>query len=303
MYLLFGILILLFVLCFLCFHYKRKKICRKICHMNPKEKCRILNSLTQSFGYHYDDCSDLFISSLDAWQKNFGYCRLYDEAAPSMNMLFDCEPIYFNYQNRTWLIEFWKGQYGINVGAEVGIYHAASILNKPILPHTLFFAVPTSQMLPISYELTYKDGSSIFCASKVHWWLACFRMGIFCKPSDLRLKVSIAFPNEEMKRSYIKGLLETGYSADEIYIHYQTVTIYFTIPHSPQPMRSIRSRIANWQNKAWIRLYLFMTSPFLETADRLLFLYYFAPPLFRKIFTSRKKYRLLHKKTIQKQIP
>lgn len=300
MYLFIGILILFLILCFFFNYHRRKKIRKKICHMEPKEKCCILNSLIEPFGYCYDNCSDIFISTLDAWQKNFGYCRLYDEAAPSMNMIFDCEPIYFNYQNQTWLIEFWKGQYGINTGAEVGIYHAKSILKKYELSTALFSAVPESEMLPISYELTNKDGSAIFCVSKVHWWLASFRMGLFSNPSDLRLKVSIAFPDEEMKRSYINGLLEAGYPADEIYIHHQTVSIFFATPNSSQPIRHIRSRIATWQNKTFIKLYLFITKPFCHTADRLLYLYYFAPRLFRSIFNSRGKYRRIHKKTVQK---
>lgn len=267
--------------------------------MDMEEKCFIINSLTEPFGYFYDICSDLFISTLDAWQKNFGYCRLYDEAAPSMNMIIDCEPIYFDYQNKTWLIEFWKGQYGINTGAEVGIYRAKTKLKEQELSTTLFEAVPEAEMLPISYELIKRDGTTIFRASRVHWWLACFHMGLFSNPADLRLKVSIAFPDEDMKRSYISGLLQAGYCADEIHIRHQTVSIYFSAPKSPQPPRHIRSLFAQWQNRNFIKLYFFLTKPFCHTADRLLYLYYFAPALFRSVFSSRGKYRRIHKKTVQ----
>lgn len=300
MYLFFGILLLFLILCFFFNYFRRKKIRKKICHMDMEEKCFILNSLTEPFGYCYDMCSDLFSSTLDAWQKNFGYCRLYDETAPSMNMVFDCEPVYFNYNNRTWLIEFWKGQYGINTGAEVGIYHANSILKKYELPTALFFGVSESEMLPVSYELVNQDNDTVFRASKVHWWLACFRMGLLSNPSDLRLKVSISFADEEMKRSYINGLLNTGYSAEEIYVYHQTVSVCFSTPKSMQPLRRIRSAIANWQNRQFIRLYLSVTKPFCHTADRLLYLYYFAPGLFRSVFSSRGKYRRIYKKTVQK---
>lgn len=300
MYLFFELFILFLFLCFLFNYYRRKRIRKKICHMDMEEKCFIINSLAEPLGYFYDICSDLFISTLDAWQKNFGYCRLYDKAAPSMGMIFDCEPIYFNYQNKTWLIEFWKGQYGINTGAEVGIYHAKSTIKEQELSTTLFEAVPESEMLPIFYELTNRDDTTVLHASKVHWWLACFRMGLFTNPEDLRLKVSIAFPNEEMKRSYISGLLQTGYSADEIYIRHQTVSVYFSTPKSSQPLRHIRSRIAQWKSRSTIKLYLFITKPFCHTADRLLYLYYFAPRLFRSVFSSRGKYRRIHKKTVKR---
>lgn len=301
MYLFFGILILFLILCSLLNHYRQKRICKKIHCMTVEEKSSILNSITESFGYCYDICSDLFVTTLDAWQKNFGYCRLYDEAAASMNMVFDCEPIYFNYQNRTWLIEFWKGQYGINTGAEVGIYRADSILHAHELSSTLFFGVSEPEMLPVSYELIGKDGDTVFQYSKVHWWLGTFRMGLFSHPENLRLKISLTFPDEEMKRSYINSLLQVGYSVDEIYVCRQTVSIFFTSPKTAQPLRELRTRIAQWKNKKFIQFYHYFTKPFVHNADRLLYLYYFAPRLFRSVLSSRGKYRRIHKKTIKKQ--
>ena len=300
MYLFFGILILFLILCSLLSHYRKKYICKKIRCMTVEEKCFILNSITESFGYCYDICSDLFITTIDAWQKNFGYCRLYDEAATSMNMVFDYEPIYFDYQNRTWLIEFWKGQYGINTGAEVGIYCTDTILHERELSTTLFFGVAESEMLPISYELLDKENRTVFQYSQKHWWLGAFRMGLFSYPENLRLKISLTFPNEEMKRNYINGLLRTGYSVDEIYVCRQTVGVYFTSPKTTQPLRKLHARITQWKNKKFIQIYHHFTKPFIHNADRLIYLYYFAPPLFRGILSSRGKYRRIHKKTVKK---
>jgi len=45
---------------------------------------------------------------------------LYDEAAAPLGMIVDCEPIHFEYKGKRWLIQFWKGQYDLPTGAEVG---------------------------------------------------------------------------------------------------------------------------------------------------------------------------------------
>ena len=59
---------------------------------------------------------------------------------PRFQMVFDALPIYFDYRGRTWLIELWKGQYGINTGAELGIYHADKILSESEYKTALFTA-------------------------------------------------------------------------------------------------------------------------------------------------------------------
>ena len=58
------------------------------------EKCRLLKDLIEPFGYSYVLPQDIFTSRIDAWQRQFGYCRLYDEAAPHVNMILDCLPVY-----------------------------------------------------------------------------------------------------------------------------------------------------------------------------------------------------------------
>lgn len=82
-----------------------------------------LNNMLKTYGYSYDVKQDIFISNHDAWQRAMGYTRIFDEAAAPMSMIIDCEPIYFEYDNKRWLIEFWKGQYGMTTGCEIGVYY------------------------------------------------------------------------------------------------------------------------------------------------------------------------------------
>ena len=56
-------------------------------------------------------------------QRYFGYAYAYDAAALAMNAIIDCEPIFFDYAGKTWMIELWKGQYGLETGCEIGVYN------------------------------------------------------------------------------------------------------------------------------------------------------------------------------------
>ena len=111
MYLILFLIILFAIVCLILFHWKKKRIIRKICCLSMCDKCKFLNELVAPLGYEYDVGQDIFTSTTDAWQKYYGYTDFYDKAAALGSMIFDCQPVYFNYDNRTWLIEFWKGQY------------------------------------------------------------------------------------------------------------------------------------------------------------------------------------------------
>ena len=59
---------------------------------------------------------------MDPLQRSLGYAYGYDAAAIRMATIIDCEPIFFDYDNKHWMIELWKGQYGLETGCEVGVY-------------------------------------------------------------------------------------------------------------------------------------------------------------------------------------
>ena len=106
-----GILLVLLVIWLI---WRREKCKRKVKQMSEREKMILLNELTTPFGFAYEPGQDIFVSQIHAWQRKEGYEALFDNLASKFNMIMDCFPVYFDYRNRTWLIEFWKGQYGIN---------------------------------------------------------------------------------------------------------------------------------------------------------------------------------------------
>ena len=290
MYKLLSIFILIAILFLILNHCrKRKIICRVRC-MSLAEKCSLLNELAEPFGFCYDYRQDLFSTRTDAWQKDFGYGKLYDLAAPSMNMVLDTEPVYFNYQKKTWLIQFWKGQYGITAGAEMGIYHADTVIPPVLRGQTIFQAAEENEMLPMRIRLVHDCRRQLFCLSHIHWWLTGFLVGRCIPPSEMTAEYTITVPDMDMCGSFLTSLTELGYGWDEIELDGTTLHFIFSVPKSSESLLSPewRQRFVLWKDRLLCRIYLRFTCPFSTTADRLLYLYYYLPFAFRRTICPRK---------------
>lgn len=289
MYLIAGLFLALCVIFLLINRWQKRSIIRKVRCMDFSEKLRLLNKIIEPFGFSYDACENIFLSTIDAWQRHFGYRALFDRAASRFNMVFDCEPVYFDYDGRTWLIEFWKGQYGINTGAEIGIYHADKLLAPDQYASAQFDTVSEQEMLPLSMKLERRS-RRLFTCKGIHWWLAGFRMGTFTPPQELVMHVSLTFPDMAMMHSFLKSLQAMGYDSCNFCACDRTVSFAFTNPHTRRRgfLLNLRNELAQWQNQWFVRLYCRITHPFAGTVDRLLYLYYFLPFAFRRIVGIRR---------------
>lgn len=289
MYFLIGLLLILCVFFSIFCYFRRKKMIAKVCRMDQCEKICRLNKLLNPFGFRYVKGEDIITTTVDAWQREFGYCAFFDETAVHFQMVFDCEPIYFDYDGRTWLIEFWKGQYGLNTGGEVGIYRSDTLLNPGERRTAIFQSVPDSELFPISAEL-YKNGKKQFGLMRKHWWLTGFCVGQYSEPEELILQVSLTFPKEEMLQCFVESLRNLGYWDCDICIGCRTVFFQVKTPHSRQPRRFAPGK-GRWQqclNLMFCRIYQFVTSPFSCTLDKLLFLYFLLPDVCRHMLRFRR---------------
>lgn len=295
MYLFFGVFFLILLFFFCLNYWRRKKIIKKICAMSTEEKCCLLDELIEPFGFCYVSSQDIFTSRIDAPQREFGYCAFYDKAALSFHMVFDCLPVYFNYNGRTWLIEFWKGQYGINTGGEIGVYYTNDIIPESEWKNTIFHSVKNQDMAGLSFDL-FQKGMRIADVGARHWWLTAFSVGRFSSPSDLYMRAGITFPYHEMAEAFVEGLVNTGYCSDDICICHHTVTFPFTRSFAGYGcLRRFRIRLVQCINRFWCRVYLSVTRPFCLSLDKILYLYYYLPFAFRKILRI-KKYKKRKKK-------
>lgn len=294
---------LLFILFFLIFfHFRKRKIIRKICCMTIQEKCCLLNELTEPLGYCYDVSQDIFTSTTDAWQKKFGYGAIYDKFAPLFNMVMDCQPVYFNYEGKTWLIEFWKGQYGINTGCELGVYHADGIIPPSRRKSTIFSAADPHEYLDISVELL-RNGREIAVKKGRHWWQTIFSMGVFSHPEELFMKIHLCFPETGMRNAFVEGLVAAGYDPDSIFLSICSTDVSFTFGCSHERwslLKRIYCCFVQHLNRFYCWLYRFVTRPFTCTYDRLLYLYYYLPFAFRYMLRLRR-YKRRSKKCCRKK--
>lgn len=189
------------------------------------------------FEYHPDE--DIICSTLNNMQRSEGYCKGYDEAAVAINSIIDSEPIYFCYDGYEWMIELWKGQYGIETGCEIGVYYREqdkplSIAEKTILGK-LYGCVPDERMLDLRFALK-KEGQELFARDWMkHWWLTGFHWGIFSEPEQLTMTVGIHFPNRDMQQAFVhQGLESLGYTYRET--DESSVEFHFEKPLTPQPV-------------------------------------------------------------------
>jgi hypothetical protein len=196
-----------------------------------------LYKVIEESGYSYDPEQDIFYSNMNAWQRNMGYCRLYDEAAAPMGMIIDCEPIYFEYDSKRWLIELWKGQYDLTTGCEIGLYTTKEPnLNIPDVFKGPFFQCASDEERLYMEYYVMKNDEFLFSREDNHWWLTGFKLGEFSEPSELTMYLSITFKNGVMREAFVAGLLNAGYLEHEMDIDESTVKLKFDKTHTQQPI-------------------------------------------------------------------
>ena len=164
----------------------------------------------QALGYRYSNEGDgyYYPDDKDCWQRNAGYNEVYDNMAPMTAMFIDQVRLRFNYGGKDWMIQLWKGQYGlIFYGAEVGVY------TKPkdrVLMH--YDCATDEEMLKMSMVFNeYKNGKWQQRFTRpygYYWWCTGFVPGNkFGDFSGLSLDMRITAKDYDMLRG-IKAALE-----------------------------------------------------------------------------------------------
>jgi len=194
-------------------------------------------------GFAYSPQQDIIYSRMDAWQRSFGYAYSYDCAAPAtISAIIDCEPFFFRYGGKRWMIELWKGQYGLETGAEIGIYNAGEdgskwdfLGDRPHDPDNgrFFECANDSERLRMSFSLE-RNGQVLFARGpEVHWWLTGFKWGVLSKPEELVMSLSIDMPKAAMRQAFVAALEAAGYRGARV--EGRSVSFRFDAPKTHQP--------------------------------------------------------------------
>ena len=163
-------------------------------------------------GYLYDPKEKCFYTSADPWQRVVGYNEAFDVMGPFTLISFDTMRLRFEYQDKDWMIQLWKGQYGlVFYGAEVGVY------TKPkdrAVKH--YDAASDSEMLKMSMTFLMKNskGQWIEKFSRpygFYWWCTGFLPGNkYGKFDTMKLDMRITMKDYEMLSGVTAALKENG---------------------------------------------------------------------------------------------
>lgn len=165
-----------------------------------------LAKVVEAAGFRYEPEQDIIVSRLDPYQRYAGYNWLYDAASAGLHMIIDCEPFYFEYGGHAWMIELWKGQYGLETGGEIGLYRDRRPVGQHrALPRTRHYDCPPNDfglpLMSFTLHMHGRDGDRLLLrrGPERHWWLTGFRWGEFAEHThDLTMKLEILFQGDSL---------------------------------------------------------------------------------------------------------
>lgn len=286
-----GVLVLAIFVLLICLlvHLRKKWACKKVQSICQKEKIRDLDDALAPFGFCYEQTCDVITCGMYPWQREMGYCRQYDEAAPIMNMVFECEPIYFDYEGKHWLLELWKGQYGCCAGAEIGLYVNEEEGQKT--PESRFYQCVSDENRLFMHFVLYYNGAVLMERKGLHWWLTGFCPGKYVKAQELAMEICIHFPTYPMRQAFCRGLLRAGYSVSEFKAVQNCVTLLFQQPKTKQPSYCKKWYIhwVSWKNRRNCRRFCKLTKCFTSILDKITYLCYCFPRLYHVLICMGMK--------------
>lgn len=206
--------------------------------MPSYETLELLDEILEPAGFAYDPVQHIFYSRRNGWQRKYGYCRAYDEAAAHFSMIFQCEPFYFYYDNKEWLLEFWKGQYGMTTGCEAGLYFREK---TPLSEQgeksrsAAHFQAAEEKDFPLMTVRLLKNDVELFRRDGRHWWLTGFVLGEFSKPKQLVMEAKLSFKNPHMAQAAAKAIRLTGYETEQVALSDNHLYFRFEKPKTRQP--------------------------------------------------------------------
>ena len=167
-------------------------------------------------GYQYNRDGNYYYTVNDPWQRNFGFNTLYDIGAPFLNFYYDTVRLKFTYKKKDWLVQLWKGQYGlVFVGAEIGLYYKDAGDSG-----VHYDAVSDEDALYMSMSF-YRNGEERLTREYAkYWWCTGFVPGSlesFRDRSELAMRARITMKDNEMLQLFCAALEKNRFVKDKTY--------------------------------------------------------------------------------------
>lgn len=157
-------------------------------------------------GFEYDAEQCIYYSQMEPLQRYFGFNYIYDMMAPIAGMYYDTKRIQFDYAGKDWMIQIWKGQYGITAGAEIGLYNKTDKIMQ-------YDCASNDELITMSFDF-YNQNEYVFSRGpEKHWWLTGFKVFHSGVPILIDLDITLEFPDIQMANAFEKGLKEVAKSS------------------------------------------------------------------------------------------
>ncbi len=151
-------------------------------------------------GFEYDDKQGIYYSQMNPLQRNFGFNFVYDTAAPIAGMIYDTIRLEFVYAGKEWMVQLWKGQYGITSGAEVGLY------SRDPDRVMQYDCADNEELILMQYDF-YNMGEYVFSRGpEKHWWLTGFKVFNVGVPFFITMDITLKFTDNEMASAFMLAL-------------------------------------------------------------------------------------------------
>ena len=158
-------------------------------------------------GFEYDEEQGIYYSQMNPLQRKFGFNLVYDMAAPVAGMIYDTKRIEFEYDGREWMIQIWKGQYGITSGAEIGLY------NRDPERNFQYDCADDEDLIEMQFDF-YNMNEFVFSRGpEKHWWLTGFKVLHAGVPTLIDLDMTLKFTDKQMAQAFVKSLKKTAGSS------------------------------------------------------------------------------------------
>ena len=178
-------------------------------------------------GYAYDMNAGVFYATGEGFQREFGYAEIYDRVAVVGTMPLDTTRVFFNYEGKDWMVQFWKGFYGlVFAGCEIGIYNRPEGMSDEL---TAYNVVTLDYYQDFTIESFYNnsDKSTLFhkaepdfTRSTRTWWFTAFEPSINVSPATnipkMKFKCTMTFNDLGLMKAFVGGMK----NVDNIFANY-----------------------------------------------------------------------------------
>lgn len=159
--------------------------------------------------YMYNPDGNFYYTNSDPWQRALGYHEAFDVAAGFVAIYMDTMRCKFEYGNKDWMIQFWKGQYGlVFVGHEIGVY------TKPKNRGNEHYDAASNEDALYMSMTGYRKGEELYTRDYgKYWWCTGFvpgKLDNYSDRSELQIKCRITMKDYKMLLGFCGALKENG---------------------------------------------------------------------------------------------